>query len=300
MHARFGRAPSLRLATPYRYRWRDRCRRSAMLRSKFHWFVFSLTLQIAIFATASPADAQEARRGPAHRLQLELDLPILLIGGGVASSFFFMPEAPGVSCAPSCDRSKINALDRKAAGLYDPAWGRVGDIATAATLVTPLIVIVLDQGIVNGLNDDLVVAEAALMASALQILTSYAVARPRPRVYGDDAPEEKRSDANAARSFFSGHVANTVATSVATLRTFQRLGKPGMGWTMLGVGLAGSSLVGVSRVAAGSHFPSDVLVGAAVGVGLGIALPAVHESGTRLVPYGSTESAGLTLMGSFR
>jgi membrane-associated phospholipid phosphatase len=271
-----------------------------MLRSTFRWLWFLVALQLASFAAPALAHAQEARRGPAHRLELELDLPILLIGGGIASSFFFLPEAPGVACAPSCDRSKINALDRKAAGLYDPAWGTVGDIATAATLVTPLLVIVLDEGIENGLNDDLVVAEAALMASALQILTSYAIPRPRPRVYGDDAPEEKRSDANAARSFFSGHVANTVATSVATLRTFQRLGKPAMAWTMLGVGLAGSSLVGVSRVAAGSHFPSDVLVGAAVGVGLGIALPAAHESGTRLVPYAGSDAAGLTLLGSFR
>jgi membrane-associated phospholipid phosphatase len=253
---------------------------------------------LSFCSVTSISQAQERRAGPAHRLELELDLPIVLIAGGMATSFFVLPEAPGVVCAPSCDRAKINALDRKAAGLYDPAWGTVGDIATAATLVTPLLVIVLDEGIENGLNDDLVVAEAALTASALQILTSYAIARPRPRVYGDDAPEEKRSDANAARSFFSGHVANTVAASVATLRTFQRLGKPALGWSMLGVGLAGSSLVGVSRVAAGSHFPSDVLVGAAVGVGLGLALPAVHDSGARVVPYAGTETGGLMLMGT--
>lgn len=255
------------------------------------------TLLVLTSLVTSAANAQEVRRGPAHRLDLALDLPIVLIGGGLASSFFMLPEAPGVACAPDCDRSKINALDRKAAGLYDPQWSTVGDIATAATLVTPLLVVVLDEGIGYGLNDDLVVAEAALMASALQISTSYAVSRPRPRVYSDDAPETQRSDANAARSFFSGHVANTVATSVATLRTFQRLRKPALGWTMLGVGLVGSSVVGVSRVASGAHFPSDVLVGAAIGAGIGLALPAVHESGARVVPYAGTDAAGLMLMG---
>lgn len=260
----------------------------------------TLVLQALLLALSSPAGAQEARRERAYRLELELDLPILLIAGGTASSFFILPEAPGVACAPRCDRSKINALDRSSAGLYDPAWSRVGNIATAATMVLPMAVIFLDEGLADGLNDNLVVAEAALVTSALQILTSYAVARPRPRVYGDEAPLDSRSDANAARSFFSGHVGNTVATSVAALRTFQRLGKPAVGWTLLGVGLAGSTLVGVSRVAAGSHFPTDVIVGAAVGAGFGLALPAVHESGARIAPLVTPDTAGLSIVGSLQ
>lgn len=239
-----------------------------------------------------------AQRAPAHQLRLELDLPIVLIGGAAASSFAFMSEAPGVACAPNCDKSRINGFDRFAAGLYNPTWGTVGDIATAATLVTPLLAVVLDEGVKNGLNDDLVVAEAALISSALQVSLSFAVSRPRPRVYGDKAPLEDRSDANAARSFFSGHVANTVSASVAALRTFQRLGEPGLGWAMFSVGMAGSTLVGVSRVAAGSHFPSDVLVGAALGAGVGLALPAMHDLPVRAVPVASAEYTGLLVRGA--
>jgi membrane-associated phospholipid phosphatase len=257
---------------------------------------FALLLQLFALFGSTVAVAQEAP--PAHELRLELDLPIVLLGGATASSFFFLPEAPGVSCAPRCDKSKINRLDRKAAGLYDPSWSTVGDIATASTIAAPLLVILLDEGLVNGLNDDLVVAEAALLTSAMQVALSYAVARPRPRVYGTEAPLEDRSDANAARSFFSGHVANTVGTSVAALRTFQRLGKPALGWIMLGAGLAGSSLVGVSRVASGAHFPSDVLIGAAVGVGVGIAVPAMHASNARVVPVGGADYGALLVSGS--
>jgi membrane-associated phospholipid phosphatase len=235
---------------------------------------------------------------PAYQLKLELDLPILLIGGGMASSFAFMSEAPGVSCAPTCDKSTVFKLDRFAAGWYDPQWGKVGDIATGATIVAPLLVVAIDQGLRNGLNDDLVIAEAALISSALQIAMSYAVARPRPRVYGDEASLESRSDANAARSFFSGHVANTVATTVATFTTFQRLKKPALAYTMLGLGLAGSAFVGVSRVKAGSHFPSDVVVGAMVGAGVGIAIPALHDRPLRLVPVASLDYQGLLFSGA--
>lgn len=251
-----------------------------------------------LLTTAAPAGAQEGERKRAYQLELELDLPIVLIAGGVAASFFVLPEAPGVACAPSCDRSQINRFDRPAAGLYDPAWSTAGNVATAATMAVPLVVILANSGFQNGMNDNLVVAEAALVTSATQVLTSFAISRPRPRVYGDEASLESRSDANAARSFFSGHVGNTVATSVAGLRTFQRLRKPVLGWTVFTVGMAGSAFVGVSRVAAGSHFPTDVLIGAAVGAGFGLAIPAAHDLGARLYPVATGDTVGLGLSGS--
>ena len=224
----------------------------------------------------------------------------MLIAGATTSSFLFLDEAPGVACAPHCDRSHVNAFDRPAAGLYHPQWSTPGDIATAATLLLPVTVILIDEGLADGLNDDLVVAESALVSSGLQTMLSYAVARPRPRVYSDDAPLAARSNANAGRSFFSGHVANTVATSVAALRTYQRLYRPVLGWTLLGVGLAGSGFVGFARIASGAHFPSDVVVGAAVGVGMGLALPALHDSPLRMTPYASREGGGLLFSGSLR
>lgn len=261
-------------------------------------WALALAAHALSLSLAAEAAAADPRPSPAYQLKLELDLPIVLIGAGMASSFAVMSEAPGVACAPTCDKSQVFKLDRFAAGWYDPAWGTVGDIATASTLGAPLLAVVLNQGLVNGLNDDLVIAEAALVSSALQVTMSYAVARPRPRVYGDEASLESRSDANAARSFFSGHVANTVSASVAVLRTFQRLGKPELGWAMFGVGMAGSTLVGVSRVAAGSHFPSDVLIGAMVGAGVGLALPALHDSPVRMVPVASSDFAGLLVRGA--
>ena len=128
-------------------------------------FVGSVGLWLTLVALASPAAAQDAgekRAGPAHRLKLDLDLPIVLIAGATVSSFFFLPEAPGAVCAPQCDRSKINRFDRSAAGNYDRSWTTVGDIATLSTMALPFVVIVADEGFRDGLNDDVVLAEAAL------------------------------------------------------------------------------------------------------------------------------------------
>jgi membrane-associated phospholipid phosphatase len=257
---------------------------------------FSWVLGLSLSATF--AHAEPNSHGPAHRLTLDLDLPIVLIAGATASSFFLLPEVGATTCAPHCDRMQVNRFDRSAAGNYDNSWTTVGDIATASTLAVPLIVLAADEGIANGLNDDLVVAEAALLTSAVQVSLSFAVARPRPRVYSERAPLHERTDANAARSFFSGHVANTMAASVAALRTLQRLHQPTLGWITFGAGLVGSALVGVSRVKSGAHFPSDVLVGAALGAGVGLAVPALHDRPLRIEPVASAHYTGLLMIGT--
>ena len=102
-------------------------------------------------ALPRPAAAQEYVTGTAYRLRLDLDLPIVLVGGAVASSFFFMDEAPGVACMTECDRSRLNAIDRPAAGNYDPQWSKVGNIATAATMLAPIVVLTVDRGFGRGL-----------------------------------------------------------------------------------------------------------------------------------------------------
>jgi membrane-associated phospholipid phosphatase len=246
---------------------------------------------------SSEVRADVTRAAPAYRLHLDLDLSLVLVGGAVTSGFLVLDEASGVACATACDRSRINFLDRPAAGLYSEEWNSVGNIAVAGTLAFPVLSLVLFEGVSAGLNDTVVVGEAAILASALQVLTSYAVGRPRPRVYGDEAPLADRTDGNAARSFFSGHVADTVAVTVGAMRTFQRLGRPELGWIVLAAGGASSTFIAVSRVLAGSHFPTDTLAGAAVGIGLGLALPALHDSAVRLVPTAVPGGSVLSLVG---
>jgi membrane-associated phospholipid phosphatase len=257
-------------------------------------------LQVVQGAAPPPARAAGDDDAPAaFRLSVDLDVPIVLVGGALASSYFLMSETAPPPCTPRCDPSRVNALDRPAAGLYSTRWQVVGDVATASTLVIVPLALFAGERAGHALEDVLVVAEAALITSAVQVPVSYAVARPRPRVYGDSAPLDERNDANAGRSFFSGHVANCVAATVATSRALRRLHRPALAWAALGVGLAGSALVGVGRVGAGSHFPSDVLVGAAVGTGVGIAIPALHETAVRVAPAASAGSAGLTLTGTY-
>jgi membrane-associated phospholipid phosphatase len=236
--------------------------------------------------------------GPAYRLSWALDVPLYLVGGGLASAFFVLDESDVRPCSP-CDRSKINGLDRTAAGNHSEGWGTVGTIATASTMLIGPLMLFVFEGFSDGLNDSAVVAEAALVSSAIQVMTSFAVKRPRPRVYGTEAPEDDRNTANATRSFFSGHTANGMAITVATAIAFFRLDRPVPAWIALTLGVLGSTVIGVSRVNSGSHFPTDVLVGFAVGTGVGIAIPALHFADVAVSPMTVEDGRGVAVGTTF-
>jgi len=123
------------------------------------------------------------------------------------------------------------------------------------------------------LTNAVIFAEAWFLASALTDVSKQLVLRPRPYTY--TSPNGSPDDVH---SFFSGHASSTAVAAFTAARlvdlqndlpTAARVGLYG--------GAAALSLgVGSLRVAAGMHFPTDVLAGAAVGAALGIVIPTLH------------------------
>jgi membrane-associated phospholipid phosphatase len=186
---------------------------------------------------------------------------------GVASVLLITPRAAGwgtglPDCAP-CDRLDVPPFDRWAIGQYRSGWqwaSNIGVVALAAFITTDLARRQDGARTVAAL-------EAGLWAAGLTEVFKAAVGRPRPVLYTLDAPAAA-NDAGSARSFPSGHT--SVAFAFATTYWLARKdldGKPGvLGWLALGVAAG----VGVSRVAAAKHFPSDVLAGAVLGTASGL------------------------------
>jgi membrane-associated phospholipid phosphatase len=235
----------------------------------------------------------------AYKLSYDLDLPILLVSAGLSSSYLFMSETAPPRCAPLCDQSSVNALDRRFAGLYSPTWETVGNVAMASTLVLVPASLLIHEPSWRGLGDVLVVGEAVVLTAAIQVPVSYAVNRPRPFLYSEKAPLSAREAPSSGGSFFSGHVANCLAATLVATTALRRTGHRDLAWTVLVVGLAGSAVVGVARVASGNHFPTDVAVGYAVGASVGIAVPALHASRYGLSPLAEDRGGGLAVVGAF-
>jgi hypothetical protein len=251
----------------------------------------------ALVACAWSATAR-SQQGPAYALRLELDLPVLALAGAAASIPLVRAETAPPWCAPTCDPSLINALDRPVAGVYRVGWSRVSDVGVIGLVATDVVAMLVDEGPSNALNDAIVVAQTILSAQSFAAWTSAAVRRPRPYVYGENAPLDERQNPYAALSFFSGHSTTAFAAAVALHRTLARRhpDSPVPNIVLVST-LAVAGLVASGRVASGNHFPTDVFVGAVVGSSTGVLVPALHGSGLALAPFGSADAAGIGVRG---
>jgi membrane-associated phospholipid phosphatase len=110
-------------------------------------------------------------------------------------------------------------------------------------------------------------AESLAVTGALTQLAKASVRRFRPRAYPEsDLALSSKLRKDQTNSFFSGHSSAISASCGFTAKVFsdyfpESKYKPLVWASMLSIGAAGSWL----RVEAGAHFPSDTLLGFAVG-----------------------------------
>jgi membrane-associated phospholipid phosphatase len=242
----------------------------------------------------SPADATR----PAFQLYAEVDLPVLGLGIVMASARLVKTQK--AFCAPQCDPADLNALDRTTAGTWSPAWSTASDFGLYAIIAGAATVLVIDEGLIDALNDSVVIAESALSATAVSSLMSLTAGRPRPFLFGTNAPLDTRNGADAGLSFLSSHTAVSFALATSTYMASRRLNpKSKVPLLILGLGLAAASFVGTARVEGGNHFITDVVGGAVVGTSLGVLIPSLHTTPVKIVPVVSDTQKGFSLVGAF-
>jgi membrane-associated phospholipid phosphatase len=103
------------------------------------------------------------------------------------------------------------------------------------------------------------------------------VRRNRPFVYNERAPLDARMEADARKSFFSGHASLTACNTFFAAKVWSDM-HPDSRWTPVVWSAAAlvPAYVAWQRVEAGKHYPSDVVVGAVVGAAVGYLIPTIH------------------------
>jgi membrane-associated phospholipid phosphatase len=188
-----------------------------------------------------------------------------------ATTLGIIPDAAGLphglpACAP-CDPATLPGVDHAALHTFS------GSAATASTVLVAGVAGFAGLASLESASARAVRGHAAVFANALG--WSFAatewlkvvVHRDRPVLYTPAAPAAA-SDPDARRAFPSTHAAFAfaVATSYHALAARERLPHRTRNAVLLYAGAVG---VAALRVAAGQHFPTDVLGGAALGSGIG-------------------------------
>lgn len=242
---------------------------------------------------------------PRSDIQVRLGLDLAITLGAAAPTLglalWVEPSLPDVTPMPGTEPD-VGKFDELALGRYEEAPAIASDVLLGVAIAAPLSYLAAEaalqrrgysnirgRGFLARYGTDLIImAEAIAINSLLTQILKAAIRRPRPFTYllpsevDADQREELLDDQSSFQadwSFPSGHTSTAfvITTAGATLLTLKQLGRSNWAVATAWVGGIGlSTTVGVMRVLAGRHFPSDVVTSALLGMGVGAAVPLAH------------------------
>jgi membrane-associated phospholipid phosphatase len=214
-----------------------------------------------------------------------VDLAVTFVGGAVWIASIAMQHQLAPAACGWCSTDALDDGARRTLLWRDPPVAN--DVSNVSAFIfAPTAAFGLDalaafhDGARRGFGlDALLITEATVLALDVNELTKLVVARERPYVQAlalDEHGQRPITEDDDV-SFFSGHTTGVFALAastgtVATMRGYRWAPIP---WIAGGVLAAGT---GYLRIAADKHWLTDVLVGMIVGVGIGIAVPAIFHS----------------------
>lgn len=162
-------------------------------------------------------------------------------------------------------------------GKCSPEAAHLSDVTFALAIALPP-AMELGGGLnARFVNAEVVYTQALFSAGLLTAVAKVTFRRPRPYSYRKDSDcAFQVEDPDPHRSFFSGHSSGAFVSAVAgAFLMSERTDTE----TRAAIWAAEMALAGATanlRARAGKHYYSDIVVGAFVGAGVGLAVPALH------------------------
>ncbi len=208
--------------------------------------------------------------------ELSVDVPVTAAVAGSAAVVFGALELTGSKLTPStCRWCDPPGLDRNVR--LHLRWSDTklaGNLSDVLLVGTPLTLAALHYFTLTHRDlhrfgeDALVVVEAIAMTAVATDVVKFAVARRRPDAWAAGV----RHSAGDDNAFLSGHASGTFAAAAAFGTVAMLRGYPGWPW-LYAAGFSSATAICYLRMAADRHWLTDAAAGAALGAGIGMALP---------------------------
>ena len=221
--------------------------------------------------TATPAWGQTP---PTYRTTWG-DAAALVVLAGLAAAPFLADLPQGApSCVP-CDPNDLLGIDRGVVGAHSTGAGTASDILVYSVMGGALLGVMAGAPADARRGNGVVFSEVIAATYATTGWLKVVVGRERPVMYTSGAAAAA-GDPDSQRSVPSSHTAAAFAAATSYLVVSGRQDLPHR--TRNAVLLYGAAATtGALRLAAGEHFPTDVLAGAALGTLIGWLIPTVHR-----------------------
>lgn len=231
----------------------------------------------------SIARAQAPETDTPYRLYPALDAVTI----GLSAVVWWVPSLypQGFTDAKGCEcrLASLNGLDRALASRYSAGFSIAGEVLITSLYISAVVLDLLDvvnadQPFTGFLVDIAVMAEALMLNGAINQIAKLALPRARPLLYERELTDPLQLEPDSYTSFYSAHTSSAFSLALAYAQTFAyRHPESPYRFLVYLAAVAAGSIIGGTRIAAGKHFPSDVLVGAAAGTAFGLLIPWLHR-----------------------
>ena len=216
-----------------------------------------------------------------HDLDGKLDGALL--GSGAISfglGFYFLGKVEPLTEADimKLDPLRVNPFDRPTTKNWSLKAQKVSDITLRGSFLAQLALLLDGNSRDEAGTIGIMIAEAVLINNGITNIIKGTVKRSRPFTYNPMAPLGKKLEKNGRYSFFSGHASNSATYAFLSAKVFSD-NNPGskLNPYIWSAAISVPALTSLLRVKAGKHFPTDVLVGYAVGAAVGFLVPELHK-----------------------
>ena len=226
-------------------------------------------------------DSIVAEKDPeVYKLKPAIDIPIIAAAGGwsyYALSKIYKKDSSSIEDVLSLNKNNINGFDRWAADVYHPHAEITSDKFFFSAMPLPLVLLIDKKIRKDALKIAVLYTEALSITGSLYTSSTY-FNRYRPATYNDGLTVEQKRSGNQRNSFFAGHVALVATSTFFTAKVFSDYHPHSkFRWVLYGVAIGATGATGYLRHRAGKHFPSDILIGSAIGALSGILVPQAHK-----------------------
>ena len=251
-------------------------------------------------------DGKQVNDSP-YNISFKKELPYLATGIGLLSTGLILrstneKEPFTVEEINQLDPEKINRFDRVAIYTDNEESKELSDVLLYSGMALPLFFFTNHHTGKDFAPLGLMALEVFTITGGLTMNSKFIFNRTRPFVYSDEFSLDAKTAPNARLSFFSGHTAQTAAFSVfmaKVIHDYHPNMKKGVEIGIWAFAFTIPATMAYLRVDAGKHFPTDVIVGYAVGASVGWLVPQLHkkkdkDSKLSVSPFQYGNATGLT------
>jgi hypothetical protein len=242
-------------------------------------FFRSVVLFLLIaFSAVQNCDAQAQHTGP---FKLDLTRELVILGAGAAAgvtalTLLFNLDPLTIDEVNSLDPADVNSFDRSAIG--PKRDDSAADFLLFTSYALPLSFLLVENTKKDFPELLLMYGEVLFVTGSLNGIVKAVAKRTRPYAYSDETPMNIRTTAGARVSFYSGHTSITAAISFFTANVFTTyITDKTIQILIWSAAALYPAVTGYLRVDSSNHFPTDVIVGYAVGAGIGLLIPELHK-----------------------